>query len=95
MKEPHQPPNIITMAGTLGKSVANWATADDFSIISDELLKHRKEICEKCSYWDKNAYLGAGRCNICGCSGLKLYIPSSKCPLNPPKWTEVTVADHK
>ncbi len=85
--------NIIDKAKNFGTAMTNWAIADEFSKVTDEQHEYRKSICTACPHWDSEAFLGTGKCNKCGCSGLKLYIPSSRCPLDPPKWS-IIYSDH-
>jgi hypothetical protein len=89
-----QPPDIITQARNFTAAMAKWATVDGLSVVPDEIVTKRKEICDKCPHWNPDCYTGTGQCNICGCSGLKLYIPSSKCPLTPPKWDMFNEAEN-
>ena len=84
--EAQQPPNIITQAKNFTSAMTKWATMDGLSVAPDHIIQQRKEICDACPHWNASGFAGAGQCYICGCSGLKLYIPSSKCPLTPPKW---------
>jgi hypothetical protein len=79
-------PNITQKAKNLVGSIANWAIHDKFSQVDNEVFEERKKICLLCPNWDKEGYNGYGKCNICGCSIAKLYIPSATCPLSPPKW---------
>lgn len=57
---------------------------DGFKNASEETYQKRLEICRACSFWDEAGYFGMGKCNKCGCSGAKLRIDSSNCPIN--KW---------
>lgn len=77
---------ISDQAANFISSMAKWAKDDKFTKISDELFNARKSICEACEHWDKDGFAGYGKCKKCGCSVAKLYIPSSICPENPPKW---------
>lgn len=90
MKEP----NMADKAKNLINAVANWATKDKFDSVSSEILNYRKEICNSCQFWDKLAYKNLGKCTKCGCSGVKLYIPSSNCPDVPPRWISVLASDN-
>ena len=62
---------------------AKWATAG-FPIVSGEGLAERKRICAECEFWNAGAFGGLGRCGKCGCSGVKLRMATSRCPLK--KW---------
>lgn len=70
-----------------------WAHDDKLKVVSDEVLASRKSICNGCDKWDKDGYAGLGMCKVCGCSGMKLYLPSSQCPWMPPKWTKISLSD--
>lgn len=82
MKEP----NMINKMKNLSTAMVNWATTDKFGKVSPEVFQQRKSICEICPYWDKDGFNGMGKCNKCGCSIGKLYLPSSQCPDDPPRW---------
>jgi hypothetical protein len=41
----------------------------------------RKTICSACEFWDAEGWGGLGKCEKCGCSGIKLKLASSTCPL--------------
>lgn len=65
------------------KAGAQWAKAG-FPIVSDEGFEERKRICLECEFWNAAAFGGLGRCGKCGCSGVKLRLATSKCPVE--KW---------
>ena len=85
-------PNIIEKAKNLTGAMANWASKDGFSGVSREQFSYRKNICSVCPNWDQSAYANIGKCRICGCSIAKLYIPSSICPDNPPRWFNISAS---
>lgn len=85
----NEKPSISDQASGLIKSTIDWATKDKFNTVSPEIFSKRKEICLNCDKWDKNGFNGIGNCKVCGCSVVKLYIPSAKCPLIPPKWSAI------
>lgn len=87
--EINKEPNLGQKAKNFGTSMIKWA-GEGFSRVSPEILEQRKTICTACSLWDRAAFNGTGKCTICGCSVGKLYIPSSRCPHNPPKWNPVS-----
>lgn len=87
--ELHQPPTIIDKAKGFGTAMVNWATQDGFSHVTDEQFAQRKAICTACQFWIPEKFNGMGLCKLCGCTGMKLYIPSSICPNHPPKWNPI------
>jgi hypothetical protein len=52
-----------------------------FKTTSLQEYEKRKSICLGCSFWDDVAWGGLGKCNKCGCSGVKLKMAASKCPI--------------
>jgi len=47
-------------------------------------LQHREAICLACRHWNPKAWLGTGGCRRCKCSRAKLFLATTRCPLN--KW---------
>jgi hypothetical protein len=88
-----QDPTIIDKARGFTTSMANWITKDNFGSVSDDILAQRKAICMECPLWDATGFGGMGKCKLCGCSALKLYIPSAYCPANPSKWLAISAGD--
>ena len=85
--------NIIGKAKNFGTAMANWAVQDGFNRVTDTQFSFRKQLCEQCPHWAPTAYAGLGQCKLCGCSGVKLYIPSSVCPDHPPRWGSISSPD--
>jgi hypothetical protein len=71
----------------LGEAVKNWTIKDGMRVVPPDILELRKKLCLECEHWDKDGFIGVGRCKLCGCSAAKLYIPSSSCPIF--KWKAV------
>lgn len=80
-----QPPSIVERVAKFGHAAAQWAK-QGFHVVSQEKLEAREAICHVCPHWNGSSYYGLGSCSFCGCSGLKLYVETEKCPLTPPKW---------
>ena len=85
-------PNLVDKARSLGTAVTDWVTQDKFSKVTDEQFQARKTICLSCPNWDNTGYNNTGKCKLCGCSVMKLYIPSAKCPDHPPRWQPISVS---
>ena len=52
-------------------------------------LEDRAGRCLECPH----VQLAGGRvsaCKVCGCGGVKLFIPGSKCPDKPPRWAAIS-----
>ena len=93
--EAHKEPNLIDKAKSLGTAVYDWASKDKFQKTPHDEVEKRKAICLACPQWDATAFNNLGKCKICGCSSGKWYIPSSKCPDNPPKWNSIASVDEQ
>lgn len=81
-------PTIVSMAKSLGGVVVasgKLAAKKQPVLASDEVVAERKATCLGCLNWNPRGYMGLGRCEACGCSGLKVKLAASKCPLL--KWT--------
>lgn len=75
------------MMKNLGQAAILYAT-DGFKNCTKEQHDQRLDICKSCELWDASGYMGLGKCKKCGCSGMKLWVASSQCPIG--KWRELT-----
>jgi len=82
-------PTVAEMATNFTQAMGDWVQAG-FAVVGREIYEQRHAICLGCEYWDAKARAGLGKCKRCGCSRAKLWLASSKCPLNPPKWERQT-----
>ena len=85
------PPDLAMRANpslpSMMKNLAQAATmyvVDGFKNCTKEEHSRRFAICHPCEYWNQNGFYGLGQCRKCGCSGAKLWVASSKCPIG--KW---------
>jgi hypothetical protein len=78
-------PSAAELAANFTGALAAWAKAG-FKIVERSVYESRHALCQACDWWDAKAWAGSGRCRKCGCSRAKLWLTTSKCPLNPPKW---------
>lgn len=81
-------PSLTAQAKTA--VMAFWDAAKNDSLlktVSDEVFSKRKAICLDCEYYDASAFLGSGRCRVCGCGVAKLKMPTQECPKG--KWGKV------
>jgi hypothetical protein len=76
--------SLITKAGNLGAALVEWG-AGGFAMASEETRLKRRAICEQCPQgrWNPSGNLGLGECMHpkCGCSKLKWFLATSRCPL--------------
>ena len=76
-------PSLAELLMRAARALARFATSG-FTLVSPSQLLERREVCEKCSFWNGESSFGLGRCGSCGCTGLKLYAASETCPQK--KW---------
>lgn len=76
-------PSLARMAGNFIGAMGAYAK-DGFRNVTKEQHGVRQAICNGCEFWDGKARMGAGKCMKCGCSGAKLWMASSECPIK--KW---------
>lgn len=80
----HQDPTIRSMAKSFAHAMLDWARSG-FKVVDKEQFEARLKLCDDCDYWRGwSAGFGYGRCRKCGCSGLKLFLPTQVCPAG--KW---------
>jgi hypothetical protein len=79
-------PSAFTLAARFGAAMMSWA-ASGFKVCSQDEYQDRHDTCEACEYWNGSSAFGYGRCKKCGCTGLKLFLRTEKCPAN--KWKEL------
>lgn len=78
-----EPPTVPEMAATFARSVKRWVS-NGMGTVDFEKFHARLQTCQACDRWNGEAMFGLGRCGKCGCSGVKLYMDTEKCPLD--KW---------
>ena len=82
------PPSFPQQLLGLAATSLDWAKSG-FKVASDEQFKERMDFCNSCEFFDKEAFMGAGKCNKCGCRMLsKARMATSFCPIN--KWSAVS-----
>lgn len=79
----------LRMAKDFALAMIRWAKAG-FRFVPYETFKYRYEKCTgtstqpRCQFFTTFPVFGLTRCGKCGCSSVKLYLPSEKCPVK--KW---------
>lgn len=78
---PPEEPSVLEMAANLGSALATWASAG-FPVATAEQAAAHGAICAACEKWQPGARLGLGKCTSkkCGCTKLKWWLKTSKCP---------------
>lgn len=77
------PPTVLEMGRRFVRSMTEWASSG-FKVVAQGDFYRRLDICEGCSMWNGESAFGLGRCGKCGCTSVKLYLATEKCPLK--KW---------
>lgn len=84
-------PTLTEKASQLGRSLIKWAMSG-FKVVSEDGYNARLAVCsgdpEKglpvCEWFKGVRGVGRIACGKCGCSRVKFYLATEKCPLN--KW---------
>jgi len=74
-------PTLAELAVNFTSSVSRWA-AGGFPVVAEDEYQHRQMICSACEFWRTDGLFA--HCGKCGCSRLKAWMGTSKCPIN--KW---------
>jgi hypothetical protein len=82
-----QEPTATELAANFSSALARWSAAG-FPVVSREIYDDRAAICAPCEFWDGAARLGLGKCRHkkCGCTKMKRWLATEKCPLG--KWSD-------
>lgn len=74
-------PRWTDNAMNLGRAMTRWISAG-FPVADDATIAQRAAACRACPYWDGSARLGLGKCTHaqCGCTRLKWWLQTEKCP---------------
>lgn len=78
-------PSLNEMASNFMAATLRWVSAG-LPVVQQEIYDSRMNICGNCEFWDSNARLGLGKCKAlgCGCTKLKQWLATEKCPKG--KW---------
>jgi hypothetical protein len=83
--------HTIAPKGVMGRflrAMLLWARAG-FPILTGSAYAIRHDTCQTCTKWRPDGFFGLGKCANCGCSGLKLRLPTETCakwrPLRQPR----------
>lgn len=74
-------PSLLELARNFAGATARWAAAG-MPVVSPDTYHTRLAACEACPEWQAAGMYA--RCGLCGCTKLKLWLATEKCPLA--KW---------
>jgi hypothetical protein len=79
-------PTALQMAETAAIAAAQWI-AGGMEVADETTRMQRQIICSTCELWDAAARFGLGKCKHphCGCTKVKQWLATEKCPLG--KWS--------
>lgn len=80
-----EPPSLADKAREFTAAMRNWVRYR-MPVVSQEVFEERQRICEGCELYGGVRTFGFIGCGKCGCTGLKLWLASEKCPLPGPRW---------
>ena len=74
-------PSLADMAKSFGAALSEWRAAG-YPVADEESARARGAACAACGHWDPAARLGLGKCRHqeCGCTKLKWFLATSRCP---------------
>lgn len=81
----YTPPTLAEKLASVTKALFNAARRGLKTVTEAELLR-RRSICQDCGFYGGSTKPLKVTCKKCGCSGLKLHLQTSVCPLTPPRW---------
>ena len=74
---------LLDMAKNFAREVKVWVEGGA-KVVSEQEFQKRAELCAACEFYDAEAFGGRGKCRQCGCSSFKLFLATTKCPID--KW---------
>lgn len=76
-------PTITSKIATASKAFIEWMSSGMRMRPKDQADFIYDKVCSTCDQFDN------GKCKACGCHlKLKIALATTRCPLDPPKWTE-------
>jgi hypothetical protein len=76
-------PKFSEMTKNFTAAVGSWIKAG-MPVVSEDIFQSRLSTCASCDHWSGDARMGFGKCKVCGCTRLKHWLATSKCPAG--KW---------
>lgn len=80
-----EPPTATDKAMEFASAAIHWIR-QKAPVVSLEVFQERQSKCESCELYGGARTFGFIGCGKCGCTGLKLYLATSTCPLDEPRW---------
>lgn len=86
-KKSHPQPTVVELLENFSKATVKFLKSG-MPVVDEAVCKARLKICGECEHWDGKARFGLGKCAHvkCGCTKLKHWMASEKCPIG--KWAE-------
>lgn len=72
-------PGALALMTQFARAAFQWAR-NGARLVDEATFNQRRTICFACTMWDGEKYFGVGGCKACGCTGIKLHLPTEKCP---------------
>ena len=74
---------LLDVAKNFTREIAQWVRKG-VPVVPQEVFEQRVKECTSCEFFNAEAFGGRGKCNKCGCSSFKLFLATTKCPID--KW---------
>ena len=72
-------PSGIDMTKNFGSSILAWAVSG-FPVVDRQTFTARLANCAACPFWKPRARFTLGKCEKCGCTKLKHWLATERCP---------------
>lgn len=77
----HKSPPLKTKIISFSQEIMGWRR-EGYQFVGNERHQRRLDCCKRCEFY-RELPIG-GYCSKCGCYSVKLWLKTSKCPIN--KW---------
>lgn len=72
-------PSGFDMVKNFTTSALTWV-ASGFRLVDKVTFDQRMAVCQACPFWKPRARFTLGKCNKCGCTKLKQWLATERCP---------------
>lgn len=83
---PPPDPTPLELITNFTTATTKWVV-NGFPTLTKDQYHVRADICNSCEFWDPLARMGLGKCQKCGCAGLKRWLATEACPDH--RWPEI------
>lgn len=78
-----EPPTLLDRARSFAWAAKDWMRSG-MPVTTHDVVQSRLETCRTCGYWSGESSPFHTACRKCGCTGIKMWMATSRCPIG--KW---------